>query len=80
MLIVRVRLEFNYLYPVYFFNFWLFVGPIWFLCRFLVQNRTRTRTRTRPVKIYGFENRFNQFFISFWFSQLIFHQFFDFLH
>ena len=31
MLIVWVRLEFNYLYLTGFFNFWLFVGPVRFV-------------------------------------------------
>jgi hypothetical protein len=30
-LIVKVMLEFNYLYLIYFFNFWFFVGPILFV-------------------------------------------------
>jgi len=31
MLIVWVRLEFNYLFLTGFFNFWLFVGPVQFV-------------------------------------------------
>jgi hypothetical protein len=33
------------------------------------------RNRTGPVKIYGFENQFNRFFISVRFFQLIFLRF-----
>jgi hypothetical protein len=51
------------------------LGLAWFgLVRFLVQNRNRTG----PVKIYGFENRFNRFFISVLFFRLIFILFYRF--
>jgi len=32
--------------------------------------------RSTPIKIYGFKNQFNQFFISIRFSRLIFNRFF----